>query len=105
MQNKALLDSLDMVVRAMCLDYSRREKIILSGMAERRVDNELRYINFKIFEATSAVVGEGKAALFISEIGKSIGYANSDVEYMSEGLYKKYKSEVKHNIAKNLYLC
>ena len=104
MQNNALTDTLDFLIRALCADYFRREKIIIRAEAERRVDNELRYLNFKIFDAASEIVGEGKAATFISEIGNAVGYAKSDVYYLSEGTYKQYKSLIKQNIIKNLYL-
>ena len=104
MQNKVIVDTLDLLVRALCADYRRRERIILAREAERRVDNELRYLNFKLFDAAAEVVGEGRADNFISEIGASVGYAKSRVEYISEGMYKQYKSQVKQNIAKRLYL-
>ena len=104
MQNKILDSTLDLLVKALCADYSRREKIILSREAERRVDNELRYLNFKIFDSVAEVVGEAQADRFITEIGRSIGYARSEVDCMSEGMYKKYKCLVKSNIAKGLYL-
>ena len=104
MQNRALIDTLDYLVRALCADYFRREKMILSREAERRVDNELRYLNFKIFDAASEVVGERRAETYISEIGNSIGYAKSQIGYLSEGSYKQNKLLVKHNIAKRLYL-
>ncbi len=104
MQNRVIVDTLDFLVRALCADYKRRESIILKREAERRVDNELRYLNFKLFDAAAEIVGEGRADLFIAEIGASIGYAKSRVEYLSEAMYKQYKTEVKRNIAKRLYL-
>ena len=104
MQSKALIDTLDNLIRALCADYERRERIILKREAERRVDNELRYLNFKIFDAAAEVVGEGRADAFISEIGGAVGYAKSCVDCLSEGTYKRYKSQVKENIAKKLYL-
>jgi hypothetical protein len=104
MQSKTVIDTLDFLVRALCADYKRREEIIIKREAERRIDNELRYLNFKIFDAAAEVVGERRADIFISEIGASVGYANSDVDCMSEGMYKSYKRHVKNNIAKRLYL-
>ena len=104
MQNQNVSGSLDLLVRALCADYGRREQIILKRDAERRVDNELRYLNFKIFDSVSEVVGEARAYTFINEIGRSIGYAKSEVDCMSEGMYKRYKSLVKENIVKRLYL-
>ena len=104
MQNKNLKNTLDDLVKALCADYSRRADIIERRDAERRVDNELRYLNFKIFDAVAEVVGEGRAEIYISEIGSSVGYAKSELGYLSEGAYKNYKTLVKENIAKRLYL-
>ena len=73
-------------------------------MAERRVDNELRYINFKMFDATAEIVGEGRAAEFIREIGQRIGFVNAGEHYMSKVTYKYYKALVKKNLVKRLYL-
>ena len=104
MQNKKLKDTLDDLIRALCADYFRRAAIIENRDAERRVDNELRYLNFKIFDAVAEVVGEGRAEIYISEIGASVGYAKSTLGYLSEGTYKNYKTLAKENIAKRLYL-
>ena len=104
MQNKTLTNTLDMLIKALCADYERRERIITARDAERRVDNELRYYNFKILDAASEIVGERRAGIFIEEIGASRGYAASQLGYLSEGTYKQYKSLIKENIAKRLYL-
>ena len=104
MQIKTVKDTLDNLVFALCADYERRAGIILARTAERRVDNELRYINFKMFDAAAEIVGEARAEAFIREIGTRVGYVNSSELYMSEGTYKNYKSLVKKNIAKRLYL-
>ena len=104
MQSENLNTSLDGLVRALCADYARREEIILRRDAQRRVDNELRYLNFKILDAASEIVGEAHAQIFISEIGSFVGFAKSDIDCMCEGTYKKYKTLVKQNIAKKLYL-
>lgn len=104
MQNKYVKDSLDNLICALCADYGRREILILNRQSARRVDNELRYLNFKIFDAVSEVVGESRADLFISEIGKRVGYAKSDADDFSESVYKNYKKLVKENITKRLYL-
>ena len=101
---KNLKDTLDGLIVALCADYDRREEIILGRMAQRRVDNELRYINFKIFDATAEIVGEGRAADFIREIGQRIGFVNAADHYMSEGTYKHYKALVKENLVRKLYL-
>lgn len=104
MQNGYVRDSRDYLVCALCADYKRRESIILCRNAPRRVDNELRYFNFKIFDAVSEVVGEARAEAFIEEIGRRVGYAKSRVDDFSESVYKNYKLLVKENIAKRLYL-
>ena len=104
MQTKNVKDSLDGLIRALCADYGRREEIISSMSAERRVDNELRYLNFKIFDAVAEIVGEARARQFIEEIGNSKGYAKSKIEYISEGTYKRYKWLIRKNIAKRMYL-
>ena len=104
MERKNVKDTLEELIKALCLDYWRRDKIISSMCAERRVDNELRYLNFKIFDAVAEVVGEERASKFIEEIGSSVGYAKSGIEGISEGTYKRYKWLVKKNIARRLYL-
>ena len=104
MQDTPIKDSLDSLVKALCADYPRREKIILSAVADTRVDNELRYLNYKIFSAVSEIVGEAHAPIYINEIGNSIGYAKSKLYSYSEGLYKHYKWLIKKNIAKHLHL-
>jgi hypothetical protein len=104
MQDTALNDTLDVLVKALCRDYQRREGIIRSAVAERRVDNELRYLNYKIFTAVSEIVGEAHAPIYIEEIGNSVGYAKSKLYSYSEGLYKHYKWLVKKNIARHLHL-
>ena len=97
-------DSLDNLISAMCLDYGRRKALILGGALERRVDTELRYYNFKLFDAAAEIVGEALAEIFISEIGAHVGYASTAVETMCERTYKTYKQRVKENIARRLYL-
>ncbi|MBR5140031.1 MAG: hypothetical protein IKV16_03145 [Clostridia bacterium] len=104
MQTKSVRDSLDYLICALCLDYGRRERIIITRDAPHRVDNELRYLNFKIFDAVSEVVGEARADNFIREIGARIGYAKSRIDDYSESVYKSYKTLVKENIKKRLYL-
>ena len=97
-------DSLDDLISAMCLDYGRRKALIEGGETQRRVDTELRYYNFKIFDAAAEIVGEALAEIFIHEIGAHIGYAGSSIDSMCERTYKTYKQRVKENIAKRLYL-
>ena len=96
--------TLDVLVTALCLDYQRRKEVIESRSASHRTENELRYYNFKIYEAAAEVVGEEMAALFISEIGNRRGYAYSEVCNMSESTYKIKKRAVRESIAKKLHL-
>lgn len=97
--------SLDVLVRALCLDYSRRELAIANRSVSHRTDTEFRYYNFKIFDAAAEVVGEADAEIYIKEIGEKVGYAKSDVFLISEVTYKQRKRCVMDNIAKKLHLC
>ena len=92
-----------MLVVAMCRDYFRRKRIIGEGSVKRRIDTELRYLNYKIYDAAVEVVGEDEAEVFIKEIGEKIGYAGTASAF-SESTYKSKKSELKVRIAENLYL-
>lgn len=96
--------SLDTLISALCLDYGRRKSLIEGRTCPRRVDTELRYYNFKLYEAAAEIVGEELAEVFIYEIGARIGYAGSEVEGMCERTYKTYKRRVKDNMALRLYL-
>ena len=97
-------ESLDLLIVALCADYQRRKEVIENRSAQRRVDTEFRYLNFKIYDAVSEIVGEELAELFIYEIGNRVGYAKSEVESMSESTYKIYKKRVKDNLSVKLYL-
>ena len=96
--------SLDVLVTALCRDFSRRDEAIKSGNAERRTLIEFRYLNLKILEATRDLVEDRYVMLYIKEIGENIGYANSEVEGFSEVAYKNFKKSIKENIAKKLHL-
>ena len=105
MADKRVKDTLSLLTDALCADFGRRDAIIREGLSERRVENELRYLNYKILDAANEVVGERLAMQFIGEIGGAVGYARSSVsELFSESTYKYYKSAVKKNIARSLYL-
>ena len=106
MQNKNIKteDTLDILICALCKDYERREEIIRSGTAARRVDTELRYINYKMRDAAAEISGDELSEIFIAEIGGRRGYAISEADYISETTYKNYKKLIKENIAKSLYL-
>ena len=96
--------SLNSLIVALCLDYPRRRREILSRKLSRRTDIEFRYINSKMYDAAAEIVGEELAELYISEIGEKIGYAYSKVENVSEVTYKINKRKVKEGIALRLYL-
>ena len=98
-------NGLDLLITALCLDYLRRQRALELGTVSRRIDTEFRYYNFKIFDATSEVVGEKLAEIYIEEIGKRTGYAQSKIDCASETAYKEYKRRIKENIAKKLHLC
>ena len=104
MHAKNVESTLDTLVIALCLDYDRRQAIILGGSATKRTDTEYRYYNFKIFDAAAEIVGEDMAELYIKEIGDRVGYAKSEADEVSEVTYKKYKRLIKDNIAKKLHL-
>ena len=98
-------NSLDALVRALCFDYSRRERAISERSVSHRTDTEFRYYNFKIFDAAAEVVGEAYAEIYIKEIGDRCGYAKSEIYPISEVTYKQRKRYVMDNIAKKLHLC
>ena len=97
-------ESLDFLIIALCADYERRKEVIENRSAERRVDTEFRYLNFKIYDATAEIVGDALAEAFIYEIGNKVGYAKSAVTSMSETTYKIYKKRIKDNLSVRLYL-
>ena len=92
------------LVCALCADYPRRKQKIIEGGLSRRSENELRYINSKMYDAAAETVGEELAETYIKEIGERIGYAYSAVTDISEVTYKINKRKVKEAIAKKLYL-
>ncbi len=96
--------TLDSLIYALCDDYSRRAEIIAKGNASARSLLEMRYLNYRIFEASAEIAGEDSAHLYISEIGSNIGYAKSKEDFVSEVTYKQRKKAIKQNIAKKLYL-
>ena len=104
MYGKVLEDSLGALVKALCADYERREELIRGGEIPRRVDTELRYMNYKIYDAAAEIAGEKFSKLLIYEIGAGVGYAHTKIDTVSECTYKLYKKLAKENIAKKLYL-
>ena len=95
---------LDLVIMALCLDYPRRADAILNKSTTHRTDTELRYLNFKIFDAAAEIVGERYAERFILDIGERVGYAKTEMDFFSEVSYKQTKKQIKENIAKKLHL-
>lgn len=98
------MNSLDVLVNALCRDFPRRERAIKEGVLSRRTLTEFRYLNFKILEATLEVVEEQYARLYIKEIGENIGYAKTETEGLSEISYKARKKNIRENIARVLHL-
>ena len=94
---------IDLVAVALCADYERRKRFIDNRLGERRVRMEYAYINSKIFDAASEIVGQNEALIYIEEIGRRIGYAHSALEYVSETTYKINKAQIKENILKKIY--
>ena len=88
----------------LCADFERRRGLIENKLVSRRTELEYRYLNFKIADAAAEIVGEKYAMTMINEIGRRRGYANSQLLYMSERLYKVQKNEVIINIARRLHL-
>ena len=105
MRKRATKSTLTELVCALCKDYSRRNGLMSCNSTSRRVKNELVYINMRVFEAVSEIVGSECAEVMIYDIGNSIGYAKTELYCFSEGSYKKYKREAVQNIAKRLFLC
>ena len=99
-----IINTLDNLVIALCLDYERRKNAIASKLTSYRTDTEYRYLNYKIFSAACEIAGERDAEIFINDIGKRVGYANTECVALSEVTYKRYKNLIKENIAKKLHL-
>ncbi len=104
MYDAKIAEGVDAIVVALCSDYERRRRAIEEHTVNNRTDAEYKYYNFKIFDAVAEVIGERYVNVFINEIGKKIGYAKSEINFMSEVTYKKYKYLIKENIAKKLHL-
>ena len=96
-------DTLDHLVVAFCRDYFRREDVIRDGRCTKRTRMECEYVNRRIADAVRDVVGD-KYEIYIKEIGYYIGYADSEIDDVSESTYKIRKAEVKTSIAKKLHL-
>ena len=99
-----LPESVDAIVTALCADFPRRVRSIESGLSSRTTDTEHRYLNYKIIAAAVETVGDYEAEFFIREIGEKVGYAKSEMSWISEATYKKRKRAVKLCIARKLHL-
>ena len=95
---------LDRLIVAICADYGRRKAAIEDESVSRRVKMEYKYMNARVFEGAGEISGGALAETFIDEIGRGIGYSNSQVVGLGESSYKAYKTEIKGNIARKLSL-
>ena len=103
MNDAGYSDTLDYLIIAICRDFRTRQLAIKEKNFKRRTLMEYEYLNRRLIEAASEVVGDDYE-IYIKEIGERIGYAYSEIEDISETQYKDRKREVKINIAKQLHL-
>ena len=92
------------IVEALCAHFENREAAIRSRSVSPRVRMEYVYINSKMLDGASEVVGETYAKNFIIDIGRGVGYANTKIDAFAETSYKKSKQAIKRKIAEKLYL-
>ena len=105
MGNTGLISpSVDKIVVALCADYGRRKRAIAEKCVCRRTDTELRYLTARIYDAVAEVVGVPLAEHFIKDIGHCLGYANTQLDCMSEVTYKNLKKQARELIAVRLHL-
>ena len=103
-QAKSLeLRDIEAVCESLCKDYFRRRRVVVGRLAERRIVMEYAYINSRIFDAASEIVGVVDAEKYIDEIGRRIGYAKSEIDSVSETTYKINKERIKVNILRKIY--
>ncbi len=91
------------VVVALCSDYERRKKAIEEHTVTPRTENEYKYYNYKIYDATAEIIGRKNAERMIADIGAERGFAKSDITDFAEAAYKYKKRTVIGNIAKSLH--
>ena len=94
----------DDIITALCADYERRKCAIRENSVPKRVRMEYLYINTRILTAAAETIGQAYAEKLIYEIGKKVGYANSELDHLSELSYKAVKQRAKRKIARGLYL-
>lgn len=95
--------TVDEIVIALCADYARRKRAIAEHTTSHRTEMEYRYLNYRIYDGTSEIVGCELAEQYIEEIGSRAGYAKSRAE-VSECAYKDQKRLAKQSIARKLHL-
>ena len=98
------LKLIDDIVIALCADYERRKICAREESVPKRVRMEYLYINTRMLAAAGEIAGIYFAEIIIREIGSKTGYANSEIDSVSELSYKKIKQKAKRQIAKALYL-
>ena len=96
-------DTLDYLIIAICRDFRTRQRAISEKSFKRRTLMEYEYLNRRLIEAASEIVGDDYET-YIDEIGNKVGYAYSKIDDVSETEYKQRKREVKISIAKRLHL-
>ncbi len=99
-----LPDTLDGLIVAFCRDYKRRQDAISERNFSHRTQMEYRYVNYRIEEGALEICPVNCVEKFIDEIAMRRGYANSEIDCMSEVTYKRQKQEIKFNIARKLHL-
>ena len=99
-----LPESLDKVIVALLGDYRRRQDAILKRSFSHRTEMEYRYIDYRIEEGALEICPMNCVERFIDEIATRRGFANSDIDCMSEVTYKRQKLEIKFNVARKLHL-
>ena len=104
MKNGAENKIIDNVIVSLCADYERRKKYIIMRIGSKRLRMEFLYINKRLLEGAGEICGAGLAEQFIKDIGANVGYAFSEISELGESTYKRYKIDIKRNIAKKLYL-
>lgn len=99
-----LPESLDRVIVALLGDYKRRRDAILDRSFSHRTQMEYRYVNYRIEEGALEICPMNCVERFIDEIAMHRGFANSEIDCMSETTYKRQKQEIKYNVARKLHL-
>ncbi len=101
---KGVRNTEDALIVALCADYERRARAIAEGVLPHVTEMEYKYLNYNIYDAAAETVGVELAELYVGEIGARTGYADSEVDSVSETTYKQKKKRVKQAIARKLHL-